>query len=57
MALYLGSNKKKINLNGIVYNLNLYSATPILNGLQLLSYDGYVLKDANGLYVTVKEDE
>ena len=57
MALYLGSNKIKINLDGIAYYLNLYSETSILNGLQLLSSDGDILKDANGLLITVKEGE
>ena len=57
MALYLGSEKVKINLDGILYNLNLYSEKPITNGIMLLSSDGYILKDLNGLYLTVKEDE
>ena len=57
MALYLGSEKVKINLNGVVYNLNLFSTTPILNGVLLLSSEGYILKDANGIYLTAKEDE
>lgn len=57
MALYLGDNKVKINLNGIVYSLNLFSSNPILNGVSLLSSEGYILRDSNGLYLTTKESE
>lgn len=58
MALYLGNSKKlKININNIVYNLNLFSETPITNGIRLLSSDDYILKDSNGLYITSKEDK
>lgn len=57
MALYLGGNKIKINLNGIVYSLNLFSSNPILNGVLLLSSEGYILRDSNGLYLTTKESE
>ena len=58
MALYLGSSEKlKINLNNITYYLNLFSETPITNGIRLLSSDGYTLKDSNGLYLTFKESE
>lgn len=57
MALYLGSEKVKINLNGVVYCLNLFSTTPITNGIRLLSSDNYILKDLNELYLTTKEDK
>ena len=57
MALYVGENKVKINLNGILYNLNLYSETPITNGIRLLSSENYFLKDSKGMYITVKEDK
>ena len=55
MLLYLGKNKQ--NLGGIVYCLNLYSATPIINGVKLLSSENYILTDSNGLYITAKESE
>lgn len=55
MALYLGSEIIKININGVVYNLNLFSTTPIFNGASLLSSEGYILKDSNGIYLTAKE--
>ena len=53
MALYLGSGgKRKIVLNGVTYCLNLFSTTPITNGIRLLSSENYVLKDSNGIYLT-----
>lgn len=57
MAVYLGENRIKINLNGIVYILNLFTTAPILNGIRLLTSENYVIRDSNGLYITVKEDE
>ncbi len=57
MALYLGENKVKINLDGVVYCLNLFSEIPITNGIRLLSSDNYILQDSNGIYLTVKESE
>lgn len=53
MAVYLGSNKVKINLNGAVYCLNLVLKT----NSKLRSLDNYALKDSNGLYITYKESE
>ena len=57
MALYLGEDKVKINLNGVTYYINLFSETPITNGIRLLSSENYILKDSNGLYLTIKESE
>lgn len=58
MALYLGSSgKQKIVLDGNVYYLNLFTNIVITNGDTLISLDNYILKDSNGLYLTVKEDE
>lgn len=58
MALYLGSSEKlKVTINDIVYRFNLYSQTPITNGIRLLSSDGYTLKDVNSMYLTVEESE
>ena len=52
MALYLGSSgKRKIILNGIVYCLNLYSATSTTNNGWLLSSDNHILTDSNGVYL------
>lgn len=55
MALYLGSEMVKINLNCVVHYLNLFSENPITNGIRLLSSDDYILKDSNGVYLVVKE--
>lgn len=58
MALYLGSSdQQKVILDGVVYRFNLFTSTPITNFIRLLSSDNYTLKDSNGLYLTVKEDE
>ena len=54
MALYFGSEKQRANIGGLLYRLEFYS-TSILNGLQLRSSEGYILKDSNGLYLTTKE--
>ena len=57
MALYLGDKKVKINLGGVVYNLNVITATLVTNGVRLVSSDDYTLKDSNGVYLTTKEVE
>lgn len=58
MALYLGSSgKQKVILNGVLYRLNFFSTTSITNGIRLLSSDNYILKDENGLYLTVEESD
>lgn len=57
MALYLGNEKVKLNLNQVTYVLNLFSETLILSGIRLLSSEGYILKDSNGLFLTLKESE
>lgn len=57
MALYLGnSGRLKINLGGVVYRLNLFSATPITNNGWLLSSDDYILQDSNGIYLIPKDE-
>lgn len=58
MALYLGNGEKiKVNLNGALYRFNIFSSTIITNGVRLISFDDYILKDSNGLYLTAKESE
>lgn len=59
MGLYLGSGNQslKIILNGVVYKLNLYSSTPMTNGVVLLSSDNYILKGSDNQYLTVVEEE
>lgn len=57
MAIYVGDKKQQIKIGDQKCYLNFFTTVPIVNGIQLLSKDGYVLKDSNGLYLTVKEDE
>jgi hypothetical protein len=57
MALYVGGIKRKVILNGNVYSMNIYSSTPITNGIKLLTSEGYILVDLNGLYITAKDVE
>lgn len=57
MSLYLGNEKVKINLGGNTYCLNIFSNIPIINRTRLLSLEGYVLKDINNAYLTVKQQE
>ena len=57
MALYLGGNKQKFNVGNSSYHTNFYSSKNIVNGVVLKSKDNYMLKDKNGLYLTVKEGE
>lgn len=55
MALYLGEDKVKINLDGVAYCLNLFSTTSTINNGWLLSSDDYILQDSNGIYLIPKD--
>ena len=57
MALYLGSNKVKVNMNEIQYSIHAVSTPINFEGVRLLTSDGFILKDKNGIYITAKEDE
>lgn len=58
MALYLGSSEKlKISLSDIICSCNFLFTTPVIEGIQLLTLDDCVLRDVNGLYLTVNGDE
>lgn len=57
MALYLGSEKLQINLVDGVWRLAIPSPSPITNGIILVSFDNYILKDSNGLFLVAKEDK
>lgn len=57
MALAMGNDKVRIYLDGVLYRLNLYSATPIANGILLVTADDYIIKDVNGLFITAKEED
>lgn len=56
MALYLGSDKVKVSLDGIIYAINTISLLPIIEGIVLSSSDDYILKDYNGCYLLAKEE-
>lgn len=58
MSLYLGNSEKlKIRINNVVYILNLFSEVPITNFAKILSLEGFMLKDSNGVFLTVEEDD
>lgn len=39
-----------------VYRVNMFTKTPITNGIKLITLDGYTLKDSDRLYLTTKAD-
>lgn len=58
MGLYLGSGEKvKVHWGGKLYFGNLFSTIPITNGMRLLSFEEYILKDSVGIYITTSEEE
>lgn len=57
MALYLGSEKVKLYLNGMAFILHLSTQKPAIPSTVLLSADGYILQDSNGIYLIPKEGE
>ena len=59
MALYLGGSQKlKVALNGVKCDFKVLTQAPIVEDIiRLFSSDNYILKDSNGLYLTVKESE
>lgn len=58
MALFLGSKKQNLSVGSVLCSSNFYSTiVSMINGVVLLSYDNYILKDKNGLYLTAKESE
>lgn len=58
MGIYLGqSDKLKLSVNNNICHVIIPSPMPITEGIVLMSADNYILKDLNGIYLTVKEDE
>lgn len=55
MAIYLGGTKCNLVLGNSVCEIQLYSSTPIVSSIMLLSSDNYILKDLNGLYLIPKD--
>ena len=57
MALYLGNRKIKLHLHSAACYLRIFTqGTNVFSG-GLLSSDGYLLKDTNGIYLMPKEGE
>lgn len=58
MALYLKTDKIKINLDGKLYKLNIMTTTINLdeNNDRLLSSDNFILKDSQGKYLIPQEE-
>lgn len=57
MAFYIAGKKYRIMTDGKAYDMQLFSSIPITNGIRLFSFDDYMLKDINGLFLTAKEDD
>ena len=57
MAVYLGNSEQlKVLIDNIPYRL-IIAPSYQANSVVLLSNDNFILKDSNGLILTVKEDE
>lgn len=56
MALYIGSNKVNIVLNGKLYYVNMSSSTHITIGKKISLLNDEILKDINGQYITLKKE-
>ena len=52
MAIHANGIRHGLTLGGFTFNVELYSDTPITNGIILLTSDGDILKDDNGIYAT-----
>lgn len=57
MAFYLGNSEKQIRINGVLYDIQFYSSTiDVLEGIKLISLDGFTLLDSNNTYLTAQEE-
>lgn len=57
MALYFGSKKIKLHLNGHQSKLNINLEHPITENVLLFSSENYILQDSNGAYITAIQQE
>lgn len=57
MAFYFNGEDKNFILNGVIYWLHVNEPLEIVEGVKMKSSDGYILTDANGMYITLKEVE
>jgi hypothetical protein len=57
MSVYLGTNKVKVILNGVLYNIiSPFSSSNTIDGNYLKSSDNYILTDSNGVYLVPKQE-
>lgn len=56
MALYIGSQRVNVKLGSSDRLIEFYSSTLITNGMRLLTSDDLIVKDSNGLYITLEPD-
>ena len=56
MAIYVGGTKCNLVLGNSVCEVQLYSSIPIVNGIMLLSSDGFSLLDSKGTRLTIKDE-
>ena len=58
MIFHIGSSENlKLKIDGKKYSFNLPSLIPVTEGIKTLSKDGYILKDADGLYIILKDGD
>ena len=56
MALYLGDKKVKLHMGSAAYVLHVLIST-LVSTIGLVSSDGYILKDSNGIILAAKESD
>lgn len=57
MRLYLDGIEYNIISPEGVLDMEIIPSNPITNNQKLLSSDNYILKDKNGIYLTVKKED
>jgi hypothetical protein len=57
MRLYLDGVEYDIITPEGVLDMEIIPSNPITNNQKLLSSDNYILKDKNGIYLTVKKED
>lgn len=56
MALYLGGQRVNVKLGSSDRLIEFYSSTLITNGVRLLTSEELLIKDSNGLYITLEKE-
>jgi hypothetical protein len=56
MALYLGGQRVNVKLGSSDRLIEFYSSTLITNGIRLLTSEDLLVKDSNGLYITLEKE-